>query len=116
MGVWIGAVRGNVSDVCGCHRCKDFRMHAGPVVTREGASRMLLVGHTPTITSRSLHGQGDRQTAWWHRGLVKVATGVNDLFHLELAELLPDDISNATVSLEPSLHHHERRELHNLRV
>ena len=62
--VWIAAVRGNVADVRGGHRFKDLGMHTGPIVARERASRLLLVRHAPTITSRSLQRQDDRCPHW----------------------------------------------------
>ena len=57
--IWIGAVGGNVSDVHRRHRLENLGMHAGPIVAREGASRLLLLGHATRITPCSLQRQDE---------------------------------------------------------
>src|SRR6266513_669386 len=113
--VGVVAVGRHVADIRRCHCREDFGMDTRPVIAGKCASRLLLLPHQPTITSRSLQRQGEesRGSARW---LMKVAAGVNELLHLQLAELLPDHVPHAVIALEPSLYHHESRESHHLGI
>ena len=53
-GVWIGTIGGNVTLIRGGHRRENLRVHPCPIVAREGAPRLLLVVHAPTITRGNL--------------------------------------------------------------